>query len=248
MILAAGQGKRMMPLTATTPKPLLRAGGRSLIEWQIQRLRRAGIQQIVINHNYLGEQIEAALGDGSQLDVRLVYSPETELLETAGGIVQALPMLGGDSFLIANGDVWTDYPFKRLVGCASQPEWLSASAHAERPLAHLVLVPNAPHHPHGDFYLLQNRQVVDQWREENRRLDSEANAPQRLTYAGIALLRGELFHDVPPGPGRLAPLLRAAMRDGRVTGECYTGDWRDIGTPQRLQELDQQLQTSSWRA
>lgn len=233
MILAAGQGKRMMPLTATTPKPLLRVGEHSLLEWQIRRLRRAGIQQIVINHNYLGEQIEAALGDGSQLDVELVYSPENELLETAGGIVQALPLLGDGSFLVANGDVWTDYPFKRLVGHASQPAWLSACAQSGRPLAHLVLVPNAAHHPQGDFYLLQNGQVVDQW--------PGGDAPQRLTYAGIALLRCELFDGVPPGPGRLAPLLRDAMRDGRVTGECYTGDWHDIGTPQRLQELDQAL-------
>lgn len=240
MILAAGQGKRMMPLTATTPKPLLRAGGQSLIEWQICRLRNAGIQQIVINHNYLGERIEAALGDGSQLGVSLVYSPESEHLETAGGIIQALPLLSSgssspDSFLVANGDVWTDYPYQRLLERAKHFAW-SAAPEKQRPLAHLVLVPDAPHHPQGDFYLLPSGEVVDELSD---------GVSQRLTYAGIALLRRDLFRGVTPGPGRLAPLLREAMREGRVTGECYSGDWRDIGTPERLAELERALRASS---
>lgn len=223
----------MMPLTASTPKPLLQAAGRSLIEWQILRLRQAGVEQVVINLNYLGEQIEAALGDGSHLGVQLTYSREEDLLETAGGIIQALPLLG-DCFLLANADVWTDYPFQRLLpgdGCASGDE----------PLAHLVLVANAPHHPQGDFYLLESGKVVDHWpgspSDTRHSTLDETAAPPRLTYAGIARLRSELFAGLPAGPRLLAPLLRAAMREGRVTGELYAGEWRDIGTPQRLADL-----------
>lgn len=239
MILAAGQGKRMLPLTATTPKPLLRAGAYTLIEWQIRRLRKAGVRHMVINHNHLGEQIEQALGDGSALDVALTYSPETDWLETAGGIVQALPLLG-DDFVVANADVWTEFPYQRLLERAASPAWRGNGTAGARPVAHVVLVPNAPHHPGGDFYLLPDGRVADQWAAST----AGQEEPARLTYAGISLLNKALFAGVPPGPRRLAPLLREAMAASRVTGECYTGDWQDIGTPARLAALDRRLASS----
>jgi len=216
MILAAGRGERMRPLTDTTPKPLLRAGGRMLIEYHLDNLLRAGITDIVINHAHLGAQIEAALGDGSRYGAHIRYSPEPEgALETGGGIFQALPLLGSEPFLVVNGDVWTDYPFARLpTGPAG--------------LAHLVLVGNPPHHPQGDFALTDDGRV-------------EECGPQRLTFSGISVLRPELFARCGPGRFPLGPLLRRAMAVRQVNGEHYTGGWRDIGTPQRLAELDREL-------
>jgi MurNAc alpha-1-phosphate uridylyltransferase len=213
MILAAGRGERMRPLTDHTPKPLLRAGGHCLIEYHILALARAGITELVINHAHLGSQIEQALGDGSRYGVGISYSPEGEgrALETGGGIFRALPLLGPEPFIVVNGDVYCDYPFENLLTVPGG-------------LAHLVLVDNPPHHPQGDFVL-----------SEGRVLDADG---KRLTFSGIGLYRPELFEGCEAGAFPLAPLLRQAMARGQVTGEHYRGLWMDIGTPQRLQELD----------
>lgn len=215
MILAAGRGERMRPLTDTVPKPLLEAGGRSLIEYHLLALARAGVTDIVINHAHLGAQIEARLGDGARYGVRIVYSPEGERgLETGGGILRALPLLGAEPFIVANADVWTDYAFADLP-------------RAPRALAHLVLVPNPGHHPAGDFTLTDGRIGND--------------AEPRYTFSGIGVYRPELFHDCVSGTFPLAPLLRTAAAHGEVSGELYAGGWMDIGTPERLRELDRRL-------
>ena len=217
MILAAGFGKRMLPLTLTTPKPLLKAGEHSLIEWQISRLVAAGFRDLVINLHHLGDQIPAALGDGERWGVSIAYSREDELLETAGGIIKALPLLGDEPFLIVNGDVWTDYDFSRLRETL-RPDLL----------AHLVLVPNAEHHPQGDFHLAENG------------LLSNTNEP-RLTYSGISVLRPQLFSGMAVQRLALGPLLRDAADKGLASGELFNGDWQDIGSPQRLEALECRL-------
>lgn len=215
MILAAGRGERMRPLTDTTPKPLLRAGGRALIEYHLDNLVRAGIADIVVNHAHLGAQIEAALGDGARYGARIVYSPEPEgALETGGGIQRALPLLGDGPFLVVNGDIWTDFDYATL------PRDFAG-------LAYLVLVDNPAHHPAGDF-CLRDGCVTDD------------DGP-RLTFSGIGLYRAALFAGCTPGQFPLAPVLRAAMARGAVRGMHYTGRWWDIGTPQRLAELDRML-------
>lgn len=219
MILAAGRGERMRPLTDVAPKPLLSVGGTSLIERLITALVQADLRQIVINHAHLGEQIVARTGNGSQYGASIVYSHESEGgLETGGGIYKALPLLDGEPFVVVNGDILTDYPFARL------PHKLDG-------LAHLVLVDNPPHHPQGDF-CLQGKQVL-------------ADGPARLTFSGIGVYHKALFADCAPGKFPLAPLLRAAMAKGQVSGEHYTGDWWDIGTPERLAELDRQFRQGS---
>ena len=211
MILAAGLGTRMRPLTDHTPKPLLAAGGKSLIEWHIDRLQRAGFRELVINTAWLGEKIEAALGDGSGYGVSIQWSREGTPLETAGGIRRALPLLGDGPFAVINGDIWTDFDFARLSPPAG--------------LAHLVLVTNPEHHPNGDFGLDSAGLVRD-------------NGSPKLTFSGIGVYRPELFHELPDGEAKLAPLLRAAMRQDAVSGEHFAGIWWDIGTPERLQQLD----------
>jgi MurNAc alpha-1-phosphate uridylyltransferase len=217
MILAAGRGERMRPLTDHTPKPLLPAGGKPLIVWHIERLAAAGFRDLVINHAHLGSQIEAALGNGSDFGVSITYSPEGEALETAGGIAHAMPLLGPEPFLVVNGDIFTDYDF---AGLRDQPG-------SDR-LAWLVLVDNPGHNAAGDFALEQ--QVV-----------SEQGAEMH-TFSGIGVYCPSLFKAVRPGEkARLAPLLRQAMRAGQVGGELYRGRWLDIGTQQRLTELDTQL-------
>lgn len=216
MILAAGLGTRMRPLTDHTPKPLLNAGGKPLIVWHIEKLAAAGFQDIIINLAWLGWQIPEALGDGAQWGVRLHYSDEQQegALETAGGIIKALPLLGAEPFLVLNGDVWCDY----------QPiQWTLAA----NQLAHLILVPNPTHHPQGDF-ALWDQQVY-------------STGEPRFTFSGIGYYRPELFAGLAYGKRPLAPLLREAMSHHQVSGEIFTGDWRDIGTPERLQELDSQL-------
>lgn len=216
MILAAGRGERMRPLTDRTPKPLLQAGGRSLIEWHLVHLREAGITEVVVNTAWLGEQIEEALGDGRRFGVHIRYSREHEALETAGGIRQALTLLGSEPFMLINGDVWSDYPLTRLP---------------VRPagLAHLVLVSNPPHHPNGDFRL------SGEWIRPVR--DGEAG----LTYSGMAVIDPALLEGVGPGAQALGPILRRAAEDGRVSGEHWDGCWWDIGTPARLADLREQL-------
>lgn len=211
MILAAGVGERMRPLTLHTPKPLLKVAGRSLIEHQLVKLAAAGFRDLVINHAWLGEQIESALADGKDYGVKIQYSPEVTPLETGGGILQALPMLGEEPFLVVNADVWTDYDFSRL----------------RKPLtglAHLVMVDNPAHHTQGDFAITDA-------------LLSPEGAP-KLTYSGIAVLSPQLFKGCVAGAFKLAPLLRAAMQDGMVSGEHFAGAWVDVGTPERLQHAE----------
>ncbi|MEE9444377.1 MAG: nucleotidyltransferase family protein [Cocleimonas sp.] len=224
MILAAGHGTRMRPLTNHTPKPLLKVGGKPLIVWHIEKLKKAGFQDIVINIAWLGEKIPKALGDGTKLGVNIFYSDEQEdgALETAGGIIKALPLLStvlsttrDEPFLVTNGDVWCDYPY--------QPQ----NPLKEGKLAHLILVNNPPHHPQGDFALLQNQ--------------VENEGKTKFTFSGIGYYHPYLFNNLEPGKRPLAPLLREAMNKGQVTGELFSGDWRDIGTPERLAELDQDL-------
>ena len=215
MILAAGRGERMRPLTDHTPKPLLKVADKALIEYHIEGLVRAGFADIIINHAWLGEQFEQALGGGERYGAHLMYSPEgTTALETGGGIFKALPLLGSAPFVVVNGDVWSDYPFTRL------PRNMTT-------LAHLVLVPNPPQHPQGDFFFADGA--------------LRESGMAKFTFSGIGMYRAELFTGCRPGAFPLAPLLRAAITQGRVSGELYEGAWYDIGTPERMEQLDRKL-------
>lgn len=219
MILAAGRGERMRPLTLAKPKPLLEAGGAPLIVHHLRALRAAGFADVVVNLSWLGEQVVSALGDGSRHGIRIHYSDEgPEPLETGGGIFRALPLLGAGPFVVLNGDVWTDLDWSQL-----------RERLAPQDLAHLVLVPNPAHNPNGDF-VLDNGRIVETWGE-------------RLTFSGVGVYRAELFDGHRDGIFKLAPLLRAAARAGRVRGEIHTGTWLDIGTPERLAWLDQWLRS-----
>lgn len=208
MILAAGKGERMRPLTLTTPKPLISVAGVPLIEYHLRALARAGFKEVVINHAWLGEKIEAHLGTGEQFGLNIQYSVESQPLETGGGIYQALKYLGDAPFVLVNGDIWTDYDFsalrKPLTG-----------------LAHLVLMDNPEHHVEGDFSLQQEQVTLPQ-------------AGNSLTYSGIAVLHPQLFADCVGGAFRLAPLLRQAIARGQVSGEHFAGHWIDVGTQERL--------------
>ena len=215
MILAAGKGERMRPLTDHTPKPLLQVGGRPLIEHHIRRLADAGFRELVINVSHLGQQIVDFCGDGSRWGVHIAISPEEEPLETAGGIINALPLLGAETFLLVNGDVWTDYPFEGLTSVT-----LAGPAGA-----HLVLVDNPPQHPRGDFRL------------EDGRVGELPSGEIGLTYSGIGMYSREFFDGIPPGKSPMRPLLGRAIDCGLLTGERYPGDWADVGTPERLAEL-----------
>jgi MurNAc alpha-1-phosphate uridylyltransferase len=227
MILAAGRGERMRPLTDHTPKPLLQAGGKPLIVWHIERLVRAGIANIVINHAHLGAQIEAALGDGSRFGAQIQYSPEVTALETAGGIAFALNLLGDEPFAVINGDVYCDYTFDQLHQLAEQLK-------QSRDNAHLVLVDNPSHHPRGDFLLHDGRVIPE---------DNQTSSAQ-LTFSGIGIYQPALFaHILRGSKAPLALLLREQIALGKVSGEHYQGIWVDVGTPQRLEELDKNLRT-----
>ncbi|MCB1888993.1 MAG: nucleotidyltransferase family protein [Rhodocyclaceae bacterium] len=222
MILAAGRGERMRPLTDAYPKPLLAAGGKPLIVWHIERLRAAGFTDLVINHAHLGEMIVRALGDGRNLGVSITYSAEGRALETAGGIRHALPLLGNAPFLVINGDIFCDAD---LAALRDMPARLARG----EDLAHLVMAPNPPHHPDGDFHL-----------DAAGRL-TQAGKPL-LTFAGVGVYQPVLFDGVRDGDAApLGPLLRAAMDAGLVSGQRHDGLWLDIGTPQRLSELDRSL-------
>lgn len=218
MILAAGRGERMRPLTDHTPKPLLQVGGKPLIAWHLEALAKAGFKEVVINHAHLGQQIEAVLQDGSQWDLHIQYSPEKVALETAGGIANALPLLGDAPFLVVNGDVFTDIDF--------------AALRLEKPhLAHLVMVANPPQHTAGDFALCDGK--------------LQADGTKKLTFSGVGIYQPALFASVVRGQAaKLAPLLKAAMANGLVSGDLHLGQWHDIGTPERLQALDSQLLNS----
>ncbi|MCW8978474.1 MAG: nucleotidyltransferase family protein [Marinobacter sp.] len=218
MILAAGKGERMRPLTLATPKPLLRAAGKPLITYHLEHLRRAGIREVVINHAWLGDQIEETLGNGEGFGLSIQYSREGEPLETAGGIVRALPLLADDKsdwFLAINGDIWSDFD---LSGLTPPPD-------AD---ALLVVTSNPPHHPEGDFHLTDQGVL-------------HSDGPDKLTFTGISLLHRRLFEGLSDQAGKLGPVLRDAMSRGRVKGLFHPGQWVDVGTPERLQALDRQL-------
>lgn len=220
MILAAGKGERMRPLTLSTPKPLLLAGGKALISHHLDNLHRAGFREVVINHAWLGQQIEDHLGNGEQFDLDIRYSAEDEPLETAGGIARALPLLTSvidDWFLVINGDIWTDFPLAQL----QPPAQLDCDAV-------LVMTDNPTHHPDGDFHLGAEGVL-------------SASGADRLTFTGISLLHRRLFAGLDDSAGKLGPVLRKAMASNRVRGLKYLGYWIDVGTPARLTELDRLL-------
>jgi MurNAc alpha-1-phosphate uridylyltransferase len=219
MILAAGLGTRMRPLTLTTPKPLLPVAGKPLIEYHIERLVAAGVTEIVINHAWLGEQLESCIGDGQRFGSVVHWSAETEPLETGGGIFKALPLLseGGEPFLLINGDLFTNYPLAQLVNQTLESQ----------NLAHLVMVTNPEHNPDGDFQLQLGR-VKEQ-------------GDAKLTFSGLSLISPQLFDGCSAGKFPLAPLLRKAMQTGQISGEHFLGYWRDIGTPERLQDVSEDI-------
>lgn len=223
MIFAAGRGERMRPLTDTCPKPLLQAGGKPLVVWQIERLAAAGVKTIVINHAWLGEQIEAALGDGSRWGVQLRYSAETEALETAGGIAQALPLIEerGEPavFVAVSGDVFCDFDYGLLGAHAAE---LAAS---DQPGMHLVMVPNPRFHPDGDFALNDGKLSLD--------------GTPRYTFGNIGVYDTRMFRGLAPGTRRaLTPYYREAIAARRASGELYEGRWENVGTPEQLKALD----------
>jgi MurNAc alpha-1-phosphate uridylyltransferase len=251
MILAAGRGERMRPLTDHTPKPLLEVGGKPLIVWHIERLVNAGITELVINHAHLGVQIEQRLGDGSRFGAHIQYSAEASALETAGGIAYALPLLlpsptrgrgaGGEGmpFAVINGDIYCDYDYSQL---RQRADALLASGD----IAHLVLVDNPAHHPNGDF-LLQSKRVVPSETPLETHAQSSIPNPESsfLTFSGIGIYHPALFSHIPRGSvAPLAPLLREQIALGKMSGEHHTGTWIDVGTPARLTELDAQLRQS----
>lgn len=219
LVLAAGRGERMRPLTDTVPKPLLPVAGRPLIAYHLEALARAGVRDVVVNLSWLGERLRTALGDGSRYGVRIRYSDEgTQALETGGGIFNALPHLGPGAFIVVNGDTWTDFDFRRLS--------LDADVDGDA-VARLVLVPNPAHHPQGDFALAGDV-IVD-------------SAADRLTFSGIGIYKPELFAGAAPGKFPLLPLLQRAIAAGTLRGEIHRGEWWDVGSPDRLRALDSRL-------
>lgn len=218
MILAAGRGERMRPLTDSCPKPLLDVAGTPLIGWHLKRLAAAGIRDVVVNHAWLGHMLEERLRGGADYGVEIAWSAEGTALETAGGIARALSLLGREPFLVINGDIFCDYDFTRLFDVAA------TMAADPRRLAHLVLVPNPEHHPAGDFVLTTEGKVV-------------AEGPDKLTFSGIGLYHPDLFLGIDPHrPSKLAPLLKAAMAQGRASAERHDGLWLDVGTIERLDQ------------
>ena len=230
MILAAGRGERMRPLTDHTPKPLLKVGGKSLIAWHLERFARWGVKRVVVNHAHLGEQIEAELGQGEAYGLNLVHSPEPAALETAGGIANALPLLGSQPVFVVNGDVFCDLQ-------QTDVEQAVARMRASSLLAHVWLVDNPAHRPGGDFTLLANGLVLS---------ETGLAQGQALTFSGLGLYQPGLFSGVVRGTkAALAPVLRHAMQQQAVSGQRLQGRWVDVGTPERLYELDEQLKGQS---
>ena len=219
MILAAGLGERMRPLTDKTPKPLLTVAAKPLIYYHLERLAEAGVKEVVVNISHLADQIEENLGAGEQWGLDIQFSREAEPLETAGGIIQALTLLGTEPFLLVNGDVWSDYPFTTL-----------AAHNLGENLVHMVMVDNPPQHERGDFYLNADGKLSEQ---------KESGSP-RLTYAGIGVYSPQLFAGCAQGKLALKPLLLEAMANRQASGEHYWGEWVDVGTPERLRQLNQQ--------
>ncbi|MCU4581447.1 nucleotidyltransferase family protein [Acinetobacter gyllenbergii] len=225
MILAAGLGNRMRPLTLHTPKPLLEVGGKALIVWHIEKLKAVGVTEIVINTAWLGDKLVAALGDGSQFGVTILWSHEGEGLETAGGIINALPLLGDQPFILVNGDVWTTMDFSSLL-----------SVQLEDKQAHLVLVENPPQHLKGDFILANDLAYTFE----------QEQLGEALTYSGVAVLAPQMFAGLENGKRPLAPLLKQAMQQQQVSAEKMQAIWVDVGTPERLQQLDQQIKQGTF--
>ena len=222
LILAAGRGERMRPLTDTLPKPLLTVGGRALIEWQVERLVAGGFDELVINHSHLGPMIEAALGDGRRFGAAIRYSHEPQALETAGGVAQALPLLGEAPFAVVSADIHTHFDYASLA-----PRLADIARDRERHAAHFVLVENPPFHPQGDMGLAGGRVVRE---------------GPRLTYGNIAVFHPEPFREIAPGVAvKLFPWAYRLVDQGRVTGERYAGSWENIGTPDQLAALDRRL-------
>lgn len=220
MILAAGLGNRMRPLTLYTPKPLLEVGGKPLIVWHIEKLKKIGVTEIVINSAWLADKLISSLGDGSQFGVNIRWTREDEGLETAGGIINALPLLGKDPFILVNGDVWTTMDFEALRHIKLDDD-----------LAHLVLVDNPKQHPEGDFTLLDGRIFT---------FDQDVKG-ENLTFSGVSVIHPKLFDGLESGKRPLAPLLKQAMQNQKISGEKLKGAWVDVGTPERLMELDLQI-------
>jgi MurNAc alpha-1-phosphate uridylyltransferase len=222
LLLAAGRGERMRPLTDDVPKPLLAVGGKALIAWQIERLAAAGIRELVVNHAHLGDRLEAALGNGSRFGVRIQYSREGEALETAGGIARALALLGAAPFIVASADIYTDYDYARLLPVAG-----GIAANPSEQAAHFVLVDNPPWHAQGDMGLAGGRIT---------------RSGPRLTYGNIAVFHPALFGAIAPGTFlRLFPWAYAFVDAGRVSGEHFRGVWDNVGTPAQLEALDRRL-------
>ncbi|HGP3327101.1 nucleotidyltransferase family protein [Acinetobacter baumannii] len=220
MILAAGLGNRMRPLTLYTPKPLLEVGGKPLIVWHIEKLKKIGVTEIVINSAWLADKLISSLGDGSQFGVEIRWTREEEGLETAGGIINALPLLGTDPFILVNGDVWTTMDFEALRHIKLNDD-----------LAHLVLVDNPKQHTEGDFTLLNGRAFT---------FDQDVKG-ENLTFSGVSVIHPKLFDGLEAGKRPLAPLLKQAMHNQKISGEKFKGAWVDVGTPERLMELDLQI-------
>ena len=230
MILAAGRGERMRPLTDRLPKPLIAVAGKPLIQWHLERLAQAGIVEIVINHAWLGYLIEQRLGTGAQFGLNIVYSAEEQALETAGGIATALPLLGPEPFLVLNADIWCDWDPALALRAACQLK-------EQQGLAWLLMVPNPVQHPLGDFLLDGSGRISDDVQS--------ASDTKRFTFAGIGLYQPALFADTPAHQAaKLAPLLRHAMKRDKVLGELHQGQWIDVGTPERLAALEGKLQDS----
>ena len=225
MILAAGLGNRMRPLTLHTPKPLLEVGGKPLIVWHIEKLQKIGVTEIVINTAWLGEKLANALGDGSQFGVKILWSHEGEGLETAGGIINALPLLGDEPFILVNGDVWTTMDFASLLDVQLGEQQ-----------AHLVLVENPPQHLKGDFILSNGLAYTFE----------QEQLGEALTYSGIAVLHPRMFAGLENGKRPLAPLLKQAMQQQQVSAEKMQAVWVDVGTPERLEQLDQQIKQNKF--
>ncbi|MEX5444098.1 N-acetylmuramate alpha-1-phosphate uridylyltransferase MurU [Acinetobacter schindleri] len=225
MILAAGLGNRMRPLTLHTPKPLLEVGGKPLIVWHIEKLAAIGVNEIVINTAWLGEKLVEALGDGSQFGVKILWSHEGEGLETAGGIINALPLLGGQPFILVNGDVWTTMDFAPLL-----------TVELGENLAHLVLVQNPPQHPQGDFSMAEGKAYT---------FDQQVGG-ENLTFSGVSVLDPKMFQVLETGKRPLAPLLKAAMQNQQVAASKLAGIWVDVGTPERLAALDAEIREGKY--
>ena len=220
MILAAGLGNRMRPLTLYKPKPLLEVGGKALIVWHIEKLKKIGVTDIVINSAWLADILIGTLGDGSQFGVNILWTREDQGLETAGGIINALPLLGTEPFILVNGDVWTTFDFASLL-----------NVNLGNDLAHLVFVTNPEQHPKGDFTLAEGRAYTFEQEQQG----------DNLTYSGVAVLNPQMFDGLEAGKRPLAPLLKQAMIDGRISAEKMQAAWVDVGTPERLSSLDLQI-------